>query len=207
VGGQLVQVHCWERGASPNRPTDDGDAVLDVRAKPDIVATFTQALVDEGFRPAATSATGIQHRWLRDEAVIDVLIPRGLGQNARVRTVLGGRPIATPGAQNVLHRAERVEIVLPGGDSGSIWRPTLQGALLAKSFAITVALDLEPERHLVDLAVLSTMIAAGDFVGAGLSKTERNKMGNALVRAEQSSAAHAVEGGREGLARLRLALS
>ena len=27
VGGQMVHLHCWERGASPSRPTDDGDIV------------------------------------------------------------------------------------------------------------------------------------------------------------------------------------
>ncbi len=32
VGGQMVQLWCWERGSQPNRPTDDGDAVLDIRA-------------------------------------------------------------------------------------------------------------------------------------------------------------------------------
>ncbi|HMO10199.1 MAG TPA: hypothetical protein PKB06_01545, partial [Actinotalea sp.] len=49
VGGQLVQLHCIERGVAPARPTDDVDAVLDVRAEPDVLHTFTSALADVGF--------------------------------------------------------------------------------------------------------------------------------------------------------------
>ena len=40
VGGQMVQLWCWERGNEPNRPTDDGDAVLDIRAHPKIMKQF-----------------------------------------------------------------------------------------------------------------------------------------------------------------------
>lgn len=34
VGGQLVHLHCAERGAHPVRPTTDADAVVDIRADP-----------------------------------------------------------------------------------------------------------------------------------------------------------------------------
>jgi hypothetical protein len=81
VGGQLVHLHCAERGSSPERPTDDIDTVVDVRAAPDMLATFPQTLVDLGFRPD-TSGTGHQHRWRRDEAQIDVLLPDGVGERA-----------------------------------------------------------------------------------------------------------------------------
>lgn len=36
VGGQMVNLHCAERGGVPPRPTDDADTVVDVRAQPDI---------------------------------------------------------------------------------------------------------------------------------------------------------------------------
>jgi hypothetical protein len=32
IGGQLVHLHCAERGASPTRPTNDIDTVVDIRA-------------------------------------------------------------------------------------------------------------------------------------------------------------------------------
>jgi hypothetical protein len=206
VGGQLVQLHCWERGASPNRPTDDGDAVLDVRARPTIVLEFTQALVDEGFE-AETGQDGLQHRWVKGDAMIDVLIPNGLGPRARVQTARGGHPIATPGAQNVLNRSERIDVRLPDGTEGTILRPSLQGSLLAKAYAYTVPLDLDRDRHLVDFAVLGTLLSAADDIATGLTTGERNKIGNAVFHASESPAALAVEGGSEGLDRVRLALS
>jgi hypothetical protein len=33
IGGQMVHLHCWERDASPNRPIDDIDTVLDIRTE------------------------------------------------------------------------------------------------------------------------------------------------------------------------------
>lgn len=206
VGGQLVQLHCWERGAAPNRPTDDGDAVLDVRARPTIVLEFTQALVNEGF-DAETGPDGLQHRWVKGDAIIDVLIPNGLGARAQVRTARGGHPIATPGAQNVLYRSERMEVRLPDGTEGTILRPNLQGALLAKAYAYTVPLDLARDRHLVDFTVLGTLLSTADDIASGLTTRERNKIGNAVFRAAMSPAALAVEGGSEGLDRVRLAIS
>lgn len=46
IGGQLVHLHCAERGHRPIRPTNDADTVIDVRAEPEMLATFTQALTD-----------------------------------------------------------------------------------------------------------------------------------------------------------------
>jgi len=34
IGGQMVHLHCAERGTSPMRPTDDADVGIDVRAYP-----------------------------------------------------------------------------------------------------------------------------------------------------------------------------
>ena len=33
IGGQLVHLHCAERGASPTRPTNDVDTVVDLRPR------------------------------------------------------------------------------------------------------------------------------------------------------------------------------
>jgi len=44
IGGQLVHLHCAERGRFPERPTNDADTVIDVRADPTMLHTFTQAL-------------------------------------------------------------------------------------------------------------------------------------------------------------------
>lgn len=85
IGGQLVHLHCAERGRFPERPTNDADTVIDVRANPTFLRTFTQALEDIGFRSAGVSADGRQHRWRRGDASIDVLLPEGVGERGAVR--------------------------------------------------------------------------------------------------------------------------
>lgn len=110
VGGQLVHLWCAERGVSIARPTDDIDTVLDVRARPQALWDVTSALHRRGFIPE-TGPDGVQHRWVRGEAVVDVLIPRHLGLRAAGRHgVGGGRTIETPGAQKVLNRTQRVSV-------------------------------------------------------------------------------------------------
>ncbi len=133
TGGQMVQLLCWERGASPNRPTDDGDALLDVRARPAIVVEFTRALVDIGFEPEA-DPSGRNTHWTDGRARIDILMPDDLGPRGDRRGIRGGAPIASPGAQNVLDRAQPVVVSLDDR-VGTILRPNMQGALIAKSFA------------------------------------------------------------------------
>ena len=54
-----------------------------------MLETFTDVLVTMGFRPD-TSGDGLQHRWRRDLAQIDVLIPEGIGEHARQRLGAGG---------------------------------------------------------------------------------------------------------------------
>ncbi|MBO0926198.1 hypothetical protein J1G44_17120 [Cellulomonas sp. zg-ZUI199] len=63
VGGQMVHLHCAERGAAPQRPTDDADAAIDVRAHPRALSDFTAALLDRGLEPDGTTWRGHQHRW------------------------------------------------------------------------------------------------------------------------------------------------
>ncbi len=60
VGGQMVHLYCQERGFSPPRPTNDGDLVLDVRARPNVLRDFTAALAALGFTSAGVSPEGHQ---------------------------------------------------------------------------------------------------------------------------------------------------
>jgi hypothetical protein len=92
IGGQLVHLHCAERGQFPVRPTNDADTVIDVRADPEMLATFTKTLTDLGFESAGISAEGLQHRWIRGEASIDVLLPDGIGERASLRQGDTGSP-------------------------------------------------------------------------------------------------------------------
>ncbi|PPF89548.1 hypothetical protein C5B96_01300 [Subtercola sp. Z020] len=186
VGGQMVHCLCWERGANPPRPTEDADAVLDVRAHPTMLYDFTAALQRLGFESAgeAPSVTegekGVQHRWVKGSAQIDVLVPRFLGVRADNRVgVTGGRTIAAPGGQGALNRAQPVEVQV-AGRRGTIIRPTLQGALVAKSSALLIGEGARGDRHLNDLAVLASLVTRRDAVGRGLTRTETLRVRKAL---------------------------
>ena len=68
IGGQLVHLHCAERHAAPVRPTDGIDTVLDVRANPKILETFTAALIKMGSPlkpPPRKASTGGAGTWPR----------------------------------------------------------------------------------------------------------------------------------------------
>jgi hypothetical protein len=206
VGGQMVQLLCWERGNQPTRPTDDGDAVLDIRARPTIMKDFTQALVDSGFEPDGETWEGHQHRWTNGVGQIDILLPEGIGPRARRKGVRGGTTLETPGAQNVLDRATPLAVSL-AEETGTIFRPTLQGALLAKAYAYSVWNDPLRRRHLEDLATLSMLIRVSDRVREGLTSRESSKLATARRAAIADPLVMGMAGAEEGLARLQQVLT
>lgn len=203
VGGQMVHLWCAARGSNIARPTDDGDAVLDVRARPNVHLEVTEALSRRGFTPL-TGSSGMQHRWVRDEAVIDLLIPRHLGKQAASRRGAGGGPtIQTPGAQKVLNRSETIDVCV-GNRTGRIRRPELLGALVGKSAALTVELDAYRGRHVGDIVTLGTLLVPSDVRDHPLLDRRELKLlanGVGLARLDQAAWAH-VPGGAEAIDRL-----
>jgi hypothetical protein len=87
VGGQMVQLTCLERGFAPNRPTDDGDVALDVRARPTILKDFTEALTSIGFEADGTSPEGHQHRWVRNRRRSTSCYPAASGRERQQEPV------------------------------------------------------------------------------------------------------------------------
>ena len=59
VGGQMVFLYCSEWAVSPRRSTDDGDVVLNVRARPNVLHEFTLALMTVGLALPASSLKAI----------------------------------------------------------------------------------------------------------------------------------------------------
>lgn len=123
-----------------------------------------------------------------------------------VHGVSGGTTIETPGAQQALDRTERVDVIL-GDRSGSVRRPNLLGALVAKAAAHSVVRDRVRARHLIDFAVLTTLIRPSDAVNEA-GRRDRSYL-EALIGAMTADRRTwaGVEGADDGLARLRLALS
>lgn len=178
VGGQLVHLHCAERDHHPQRPTEDIDAVVDVRTDKDMLEVFTRALVDLGFRPD-TSGEGLQHRWRREQAQIDVLLPDGIGERAASRPGAGGTPsLPTPGGSQALARTQSVAIELEGR-LGTVRRPNLVGALVIKAAAHTVG-HAGRGRHRLDFVTLAALVSRGDFSGTELTRKDRKRLGEML---------------------------
>jgi hypothetical protein len=203
VGGQLVHLHCAERDHHPERPTDDIDAVVDVRAAADMLHTFTLALRDLGFRPD-TSGTGLQHRWRRDSAQIDVLLPDGVGERAAARPGAGGAPtLPTPGGTQALARSEAVRVDLDGR-VGTVHRPHLVGALVMKAAAHTTA-DAGRARHRLDFVTLAALVGRDDFRTVQLTNKDRKRLGDMLAACEADPLALEPGHAASSLQRLRRA--
>lgn len=176
VGGQLVHLHCAERNHHPERPTNDVDTVVNVRANPNMLAVFTQALYDLGF-VSATSGEGLQHRWRRGDAQIDVLLPDGIGERAAGRTGAGGAPtLTTPGGTQALDRSELV-LVNVNGRLGSVRRPNLVGALVIKAAAHGATGGIDRGRHRIDFVVLSALLDRHDFRNTPATPKDRQRLG------------------------------
>ncbi|GAA2035906.1 hypothetical protein GCM10009819_20540 [Agromyces tropicus] len=205
IGGFMVLLHCLERGAVPTRPTDDGDAVVDVRARPTMLRTLTGALVRLGFSADGISADGHQHRWTRGTASIDVLLPDGVGERAGRATGAGGATtLQAPGTTQALDRASLVR-VQHGGRVGLIRRPNLLGALVAKAAAVSIPDGVRGQRHIIDFCNLAPLVSARDL--RATTPKDRQRLRVMLAKAD----AHpehvvGVDGAPEGLRRIALAI-
>lgn len=202
VGGQMVHLHCAERNATAVRATDDADAVVDIRAHPDILHTFTTALTDLGFQ-ADTAGNGVQHRWVRDRAQIDVLIPEGVGDRAASRGGVHGAPsVSAPGTTQALARSSPVTVTI-GDRTGTVPRPNLVGALVGKAAArIDLGSSATSGRHCADFVVLASLVAAADFRDETLTKKDRTRLKRMLAICADDTTATGVENATEHLDRL-----
>lgn len=205
IGGQLVHLHCAERGMAPARPTDDVDTVVDIRASQEMLGIFTGALQAMGFTPE-TSGDGIQHRWRRDKAQIDVLIPEGVGERAAGRLGAGGAPsVPAPGTTQALRRSEPV-MIEADGRIGTILRPNLIGALVGKAAArVEISSDFARTRHCTDFVVLANLISARDFKEADLANKDRARLRKMLAYCRKDDSAMLVQNATEALNRLERA--
>jgi hypothetical protein len=179
VGGQMVHLWCAERGWPQPRPTDDADAVVDVRADPNALATFTGALLDLGFTPEI-SGDGLQRRWVRNRedaaAQIDVLLPDGIGERSRDRIGAGGAPtLSTDGGTQALARSADVTVQV-GQHIGGVRRPSLFGALVMKAAAHGAPQGSARGRHRLDFALLATLLARRDVATEDVTRKDGQRL-------------------------------
>jgi len=158
VGGQMIHLHCWQRGRPAPRVTTDADLIMDIRAKRTVLTTVTAFLQDRGFREDGRSPTNVGHRWRRDRLSFDVLLPEGLSQaGARTSTVTGARTLQVPGGTQAIDRAQSIEVDV-AGRVGRIIRPSLLGALVGKAAALEIPVDPNADRHSSDFITLASFI-------------------------------------------------
>jgi predicted nucleotidyltransferase len=161
IGGQMVALHAYEAGREPPRLTTDGDLVIDIRAAQDALKSITGVLLARGFTEDGISPEEVGHRYVRGRAVLDVLLPEGVGERRRRVTATGARTIQAAGTTQALERAELTGVQLPDGVVGRVARPTLPGAIVAKCAAAEA--DTGPRgngRHLTDIAFLASLISS-----------------------------------------------
>ncbi|GGE78491.1 MULTISPECIES: hypothetical protein [Nesterenkonia] len=204
IGGQMVHLHCAERGVFPTRSTDDADAVLDVRSRPNIHFELTTVLKEFGMRIDRTSRNERQHRWINDEgAQVDVLIPTNLGDHASGKKGAGGSPtIQSPGGQQAINRSEVVEMTV-GSRTGFVPRPNMLGALVSKAAAYTSTVDDRRERHIEDFAALASVMRRSDRVHEASSNDRRYLAKMLAGMAKRSALWGHVEGAEEGVDMIR----
>ena len=161
-----------------------------------------------GFESAGESLEGYQHRWERGEALVDVLIPRHLGERAEKRRgVTGGTTIGAPASQQALDRSETVE-VQAGSASGTVNRPTILGSLIGKAGALTIMNDPLWQRHIDDFLTLASVVRASDLRNVTYKRAERDHLANMLGRlANEPELMEQVPEGAEGVERLRISLN
>ena len=178
VGGQMVLLHALEHGHVPPQVSQDGDVVADIRAEPAGIRQVVEALETMGFSLESFSADGLAHRYVRKgktvgDVKIDILAPEGLGQRADLTTTKPGRTVQMPGGSQALARTERVQVNHEGRE-GSVPRPSLLGAIVAKAAACSVPGD--PARHLRDLALLCALVSDPFAMKAELVAKDRQRL-------------------------------
>ncbi len=147
-----------------------------------------------------------QESWRRDHAQIDVLIPEGVGERAAARLGAGGAPtVSAPGATQALSRSEPL-VVRINGRIGTVLRPNLVGALVAKAAARTeVAVDRARTRHCTDFVVLAGLISARDFKETELDKKDKKRLDAMIACCRSDDSAMAVGNAAADLDRLERA--
>lgn len=169
VGGQMVAILEAEHGARIGFATGDIDAILDVRAVVGITLEATRRLVDAGFEPETEGARG--YRFIRGDAIVDLLAPDNVGARADLRTVSPERTIEVIGGSQALARARVVEIDTGDGPF-RIPIPTLAGAIVIKGRVAEVA-QQGREKHERDLARLLALVPDVVVLRTELTAKER----------------------------------
>jgi hypothetical protein len=169
IGAQMVALYAWDAGVE-SRPSEDADVLANVRMATNATREVTGFLRERGYEPE-DSLTDVVHRFMRENAEIDVLAPDGLGPRSDITTIPGRHTIEVPGGSQALSRTELVS-VRSREITGELPRPNLLGAILIKTRAIEV--DDVPDAQRTDVALLLELVEDPDFLRADVRRSEQS---------------------------------
>ena len=146
AGGSMMRLLAAERSYAGSRSTHDIDVILDIRASRAYVRQFHEALSNAGFSIAGFNASGQNHRWIRGEAQIDILIPSGQSESARTYEYPGfGRLLETRGAQFGLERTRKASVLCANRQftvNVPVWAPCTRKYRLCSTMEIPIKVDI-----------------------------------------------------------------
>lgn len=159
TGGLMVQAHAMIHDL-PVRPTSDADFLLDILTFDRIATQMRSYLTTLGYRLQEDSMTGYASRFETgsgnqvDLLVTDYLYGKRKRENARLD---GKRLCGMPAGGQAIRRSQRIGIRYDG-EKLPITIPDLLGAIMLKSAAWQVDRTVRRDRHLMDAAMLLSLI-------------------------------------------------
>jgi hypothetical protein len=117
----------------------------------------------------------VAHRFTRDRVSVDVLAPDGVGLRADLGVAGRAATVSIPGGTFALSRSHPVDVAW-GGREARIPRPDLAGAILVKAVAASRDRGRGPERHLIDLAFLLSLVDDPDQMCRDLGGKNRRRV-------------------------------
>lgn len=171
IGGQMVLLHGLEHGRTPPRVSADLDALVNARLR--AIPQFVEDLEAMGFGLEGISNDGRAHRYRRNDVVLDVLAPEGLGRRVDLTTTPPGHTIEVPGGSQALSRTELLSVSFEG-QIGEVPRPSLLAAIVAKAAA--AGIGDKRDIHTNDLAFLLSLVKDPVIFSAELSRKDRQRL-------------------------------
>ncbi|MFN8074229.1 MAG: hypothetical protein U0Q15_02275 [Kineosporiaceae bacterium] len=170
IGGQMIALRAWVAGVPAPRTSDDLDLLSNLYVHPDAVPRCARAVRDLGFEVEELHTSG--HRFTRGRLVVDVLAPDHPPKRASLRTVGQRTTIEVPGGTQALRRLELVPVERSGRQA-LVPVPNLLGALLLKADATRLH---DPERHLLDVAFLTSLVDDPMTLRMELTASDRRRL-------------------------------
>jgi hypothetical protein len=166
IGGLMVQLHAVAAGLPVVRPTNDVDVLLHVETGRGRAEQVARGLEELGYAlaPGIDARTGTAHRFVRGEAVVD-LVSSGVERSvvdvvaadhappSTLERIRGYDLVQVEGGTQALRRTVLADLEITSSGRTTVSVPDAFGALILKAAAHKTD-TRDRDRHLTDAAVL-----------------------------------------------------